>query len=142
MIRVLGSLTHQESGTLPWNPVREKKQECGPNWVEKKMVLANTNVLMNTSALMTCGGAHSPCSGQECGQTGAGYLYHQASCATHRHYTYSQSTEQHCKNIALCLQPGTSAWAAHNTAWPLPGPVLHLHIMIARSNSAAVYISH
>ena len=47
-------LTHQESGTLPWNPVREKKQECGPNWVAKKMVFANTNVLKNTSALMTC----------------------------------------------------------------------------------------
>ncbi len=39
------ALTHHESGTVPWNPVREKKQECGPNCEEKKMVLAKTKVL-------------------------------------------------------------------------------------------------
>ena len=40
--------THQESGTAPWKPVFEKKQEWGPNWLAKKMELAKTKVLKKT----------------------------------------------------------------------------------------------
>jgi hypothetical protein len=45
--------THQESGTAPWKPVFEKKQEWGPNWLEKKMELAKTKVLKKTRYLIT-----------------------------------------------------------------------------------------
>ncbi len=45
-------------GTHPWKPVREKKQEWRPNWVAKKMELANTKVLKKTRYLIT--GSSSP----------------------------------------------------------------------------------
>lgn len=45
-------------GTHPWKPVREKKQERRPNWVAKKMELANTKVLKKTRYLIT--GSSSP----------------------------------------------------------------------------------
>ena len=51
-------LTHQLMGTQPWKPVREKKQEWWPNSAAKKMELANTKVLKNTSILIT--GSSSP----------------------------------------------------------------------------------